>query len=130
MICTIGCREFLRRRKEYVSSECWNRVRGKVEAIRGWKLESKSLWRKYSGILGMLISVFWFVMLGWISWLNKMPSAQTQVIPPRLLLFVHVNLVASFKAMKAHHSQFVWFRYLFVLFSCYSFVNSLRLIDV
>ena len=32
----------------------------------------------------------------------------------------------SWKAMATHQSQFVWYRRLFVVFSCYTFVNKLR----
>jgi len=32
----------------------------------------------------------------------------------------------NWKAMAAHHSQFVWYRRLFVVFSCYAYVNRLQ----
>lgn len=36
----------------------------------------------------------------------------------------------NWKAMAAHRSQFVWYRRLFVVFSCYTYVNRLRRMDV
>jgi len=35
----------------------------------------------------------------------------------------------NWKAMAAHHSQFVWYRRLFVVFSCYTYVNTLHRVD-
>jgi N-acetylglucosaminylphosphatidylinositol deacetylase len=35
----------------------------------------------------------------------------------------------NWKAMAAHHSQFVWYRRLFVVFSIYTYVNRLRRMD-
>lgn len=32
----------------------------------------------------------------------------------------------NWKAMATHHSQFVWYRRLFVVFSCYTYVNTLK----
>jgi N-acetylglucosaminylphosphatidylinositol deacetylase len=41
-------------------------------------------------------------------------------------LFRTVDCVLSWKAMATHQSQWVWYRRLFVIFSCYTFVNKLR----
>lgn len=40
--------------------------------------------------------------------------------------FRTVDCVLSWKAMSTHQSQWVWYRRLFVIFSCYTFVNKLR----
>ncbi|PRP74247.1 n-acetylglucosaminyl-phosphatidylinositol de-N-acetylase-like [Planoprotostelium fungivorum] len=40
--------------------------------------------------------------------------------------FFHWNLLSNYKAMSAHASQFVWFRRLFVLFSRYTYINTLQ----
>jgi N-acetylglucosaminylphosphatidylinositol deacetylase len=34
----------------------------------------------------------------------------------------------NWRAMATHHSQFVWYRRLFVVFSCYTYYNQMRLI--
>jgi hypothetical protein len=36
----------------------------------------------------------------------------------------------NWKAMVVHRSQFVWYRRLFVVFSCYTYINLLRLIQL
>ena len=41
-------------------------------------------------------------------------------------VFRSVNCALSWKAMATHQSQWVWYRRLFVIFSCYTFVNKLR----
>jgi N-acetylglucosaminylphosphatidylinositol deacetylase len=33
--------------------------------------------------------------------------------------------IAAWPALRAHHSQFVWFRKLFILFSSYIYINTL-----
>jgi N-acetylglucosaminylphosphatidylinositol deacetylase len=40
-------------------------------------------------------------------------------------LFVSLNPLQSYRAMQAHASQFVWYRKLFVVFSRYSFFNTI-----
>jgi N-acetylglucosaminylphosphatidylinositol deacetylase len=35
----------------------------------------------------------------------------------------------NWKVMAAHQSQFVWYRRLFVVFSCYTYCNKLKLIS-
>ena len=41
--------------------------------------------------------------------------------------FYNLNLARVWRAMSLHHSQFVWFRRLFVLFSSYGMVNEFQL---
>lgn len=65
-------------------------------------LESTNILRKYIGLLDAVFSV-------WAP-----------------VVFVRLLPLGSFRAMKAHHSQFVWFRRLFVIFSRYGYLNTLR----
>jgi hypothetical protein len=48
---------------------------------------------------------------------------------PRELLLVGGGFFLVNRAMRAHASQFVWFRRLFVTFSRYVFVNTLRRVE-
>jgi N-acetylglucosaminylphosphatidylinositol deacetylase len=74
------------------------------ENIKLFKLESISLIRKYIGIMDLFV-----------------PSQHTQLIsPPFAYLLTH-------KAMRQHSSQLVWFRWLYVTFSRYMFINDLIL---
>ncbi|CAB9506656.1 acetylglucosaminyl-phosphatidylinositol de-N-acetylase [Seminavis robusta] len=41
-------------------------------------------------------------------------------------VFQSVDCIQSWKAMSTHQSQWVWYRRLFVIFSCYTFVNKLK----
>ena len=76
------------------------------EPVMGLKLDSTVFLRKYAGPLDALISAFSLhVFFSWQPSLN-------------------------YRAMQAHHSQFVWYRRLFVIFSRYTFVNTLSRIDV
>ena len=43
--------------------------------------------------------------------------------------FYNLNLLANYKAMDKHKSQFVWYRKLFLIFSRYSYMNTLRIIN-
>mmetsp|Transcript_13939 Transcript_13939/g.27097 ORF Transcript_13939/g.27097 Transcript_13939/m.27097 type:complete len:288 (+) Transcript_13939:188-1051(+) len=51
-------------------------------------------------------------------WYSKNPQAALQ--------FYNGDMNLSYAAMSAHASQFVWYRRLFVIFSCYTFCNRLR----
>lgn len=44
------------------------------------------------------------------------------------IVIVNRNPWRTFHAMKAHSSQFVWFRYLFIIFSRYTYVNTFSLV--
>lgn len=44
-------------------------------------------------------------------------------------LYVTLKPWVSYYAMKAHYSQFVWYRKLFVVFSRYTFLNHLRVMN-
>jgi N-acetylglucosaminylphosphatidylinositol deacetylase len=74
--------------------------------LQAWQLESVSLLRKYSG----LVDVIWSMLLA---------------RPLQHAVAVSGNPFVSYRAMQAHHSQFVWFRHLFVIFSRYTFINTL-----
>jgi len=42
---------------------------------------------------------------------------------------VNLSLWKSYKAMKIHYSQFVWYRRLFVIFSRYTYINTLKVLN-
>lgn len=48
----------------------------------------------------------------------------------RSIIFRLHDPLLSWKAMSMHASQFVWYRRLFVVFSCYTYVNHLRRMDI
>ncbi|XP_044511374.1 N-acetylglucosaminyl-phosphatidylinositol de-N-acetylase-like isoform X3 [Mangifera indica] len=85
--------------------------RGNTEA---WELISTNIFRKYSGPLDIWLSILSSAM--------HYPRGKFQC-----LLNEHPG--KSFLAMSEHRSQWVWFRKLFVSFSSYSYVNTLRRIN-
>jgi N-acetylglucosaminylphosphatidylinositol deacetylase len=78
-----------------------------LPALTLFTLDSVGLLRKYSGVLDALY--LWLVP----------PQA------PRLALH-NPTPALVYRAMCAHASQLMWFRYLFILFSRYTFVNTLH----
>lgn len=80
--------------------------------IQFLSLESVSIFRKYS-------SLFEFIRLFFPS--NKTESAQTFVLPVQHCFTPH-------KSMFQHRSQLVWFRYFYLAFSRYIWINDLKLI--
>eukprot|EP01095_Lingulamoeba_sp_RSL-Kostka_P013617 TRINITY_DN5682_c0_g2_i1.p1 TRINITY_DN5682_c0_g2~~TRINITY_DN5682_c0_g2_i1.p1 ORF type:complete len:351 (+),score=67.97 TRINITY_DN5682_c0_g2_i1:76-1128(+) len=72
------------------------------QTIKAYQLHTTNIIRKYLSILDFPISLF----------------SDFIYFSPNFIIF-------SFKAMNAHHSQFVWYRKLFVLFSRYTFINTL-----
>lgn len=71
-------------------------------------LDSIPLWRKYIGMLDALFSF------------NRSPF---------FYMARFRDVAACWKAMWAHRSQLVWFRVLFIFFSRYVYMNSLRRIS-
>jgi N-acetylglucosaminylphosphatidylinositol deacetylase len=82
--------------------------------VRGFSLVSTGIVRKYLGLLDLPLSC----LLGGGS--GSLGS----------LCFALNRPTLNHAAMAAHASQFVWYRRLFVLFSRYSFVNTLAPIDL
>ncbi|XP_074016657.1 N-acetylglucosaminyl-phosphatidylinositol de-N-acetylase [Numenius arquata] len=78
------------------------------EGCRVLVLESVNLFRKYISILDILLSC----------------------LLPRDALFVltEEETEQARRAMRCHHSQLLWFRHLYMLFSRYMMINSLRLL--
>ncbi|KAI9481574.1 MAG: phosphatidylinositol glycan [Benjaminiella poitrasii] len=81
-------------------------VRQYNNSVKLYRLESLSIVRKYIGIMDLLIP-------------NKKHSLR-MISPPLAYLLTH-------KAMRQHESQLVWFRWLYVSFSRYMFINDLIL---
>ncbi|CAN1139522.1 Probable N-acetylglucosaminyl-phosphatidylinositol de-N-acetylase [Linum perenne] len=81
--------------------------------IEAWELVSSNIARKYSGPVDI-----------WPSMLLAMKSGNGTTY-----CLLNEQPWKSFKAMAAHSSQWVWFRKLFVSFSSYTYVNSLRKIN-
>lgn len=79
-----------------------------VQNYEIYHLNSCSIFRKYIGILD------------WFLWLVYDP------VDDNSFTFFTPNLWDCYEAMKLHYSQWVWFRKLSVLFSRYSYVNTLK----
>lgn len=77
-----------------------------------YMLESPSLFRKYTGFIDAVVSVF---------------AADELSKSHKLLISTSPSL--CHRAMMAHASQFVWFRRLSVIFSRFTFVNTLQRIS-
>ncbi|KAI3495586.1 hypothetical protein L1887_37930 [Cichorium endivia] len=81
--------------------------------IEAWELMSSNIIRKYSGPVDI-----------WLSFWSANNSLKGQM---HCLLNEHP--FRSYAAMSQHLSQWVWFRKLFVSFSSYTYVNTLRKIN-
>ncbi|KAM9987586.1 hypothetical protein ACTFIZ_000090 [Dictyostelium cf. discoideum] len=77
--------------------------------IKAYKLETVNIIRKYIGIADIPLTKL-------LSYDGNSTQTfiSTQLFPP-----------SSYSPMTKHKSQFVWFRYLFVFLSRYSFINTL-----
>lgn len=78
------------------------------EGCRVLVLESVSLFRKYISILDVPISYL-------------LPS-------DALFILTEEETEQAKRAMRCHHSQLLWFRHIYMLFSRYMVINSLRLL--
>ena len=96
----------LKRRREAKIEE----KKEKEEKLLFFKLESVSLLRKYSSFLDIPFSFF----------LSVLPISNEST-----LHFTNASFFPSWRQMSIHNSQFVWYRKLSVLFSRYSYINTL-----
>ncbi|KAG2667791.1 hypothetical protein I3843_15G128200 [Carya illinoinensis] len=78
--------------------------------IEAWELVSTNILRKYSGPLDI-----------WLSIIHAMQHSGEV-----MHCLLNEQPQKSFLAMAQHSSQWVWFRKLFVAFSSYTYVNTLR----
>nr|XP_043613050.1 probable N-acetylglucosaminyl-phosphatidylinositol de-N-acetylase isoform X2 [Erigeron canadensis] len=85
-----------------------------LQEVEAWELVSTNIIRKYSGPVDI--------------WLSFLGAQNSHYEPIHCLL--NVNPLRSYAAMSEHLSQWVWFRKLFVSFSSYTYVNTLRKIMV
>lgn len=83
-------------------------------SFEAWELVSTSILRKYSGPVDIWLS----------SYLARCNSRE------EVVCLINEHPVKSFSAMAQHMSQWVWFRKLFVSFSSYTYVNTLRRIAI
>ncbi|OEU08792.1 LmbE-like protein [Fragilariopsis cylindrus CCMP1102] len=99
----------------------------KTQILEAWQLESEgNLVCKYIPVLS------WILLM--ISFFNTkiITSTSTKDTPKNknsIRVYRMHNPVLNWKAMAMHHSQFVWYRRLFVVFSCYTYYNKLTLIS-
>lgn len=82
-------------------------------SVEAWELISTCILRKYSGPVDI-----WLSMLLPLRYTDGMTHCLLNEHPRK-----------SFHAMAEHSSQWVWFRKLFVSFSSYTYVNTLRKIE-
>ncbi|CAN1143822.1 Probable N-acetylglucosaminyl-phosphatidylinositol de-N-acetylase [Linum perenne] len=82
--------------------------------LEAWELVSNNILRKYSGPVDV-----------WLSMLLATKSNNREAA----YCLLNDQPWKSFHAMAAHSSQWVWFRKLFVLFSSYTYVNTIQRIN-
>ncbi|WOL05384.1 hypothetical protein Cni_G14112 [Canna indica] len=86
----------------------------KEKDIDAWELVSQSILRKYIGPLDV-----------WLSVISSSFYTQGHVY-----CLLNNHPFKSYHAMAEHESQWVWFRKLFVLFSSYTYMNTLKIINL
>ncbi|KAG9444078.1 hypothetical protein H6P81_015418 [Aristolochia fimbriata] len=81
--------------------------------IEAWKLISTSITRKYIGPVDIWFSLLWGLYYH----------------QGHIYCILNGHPQRSFSAMARHASQWVWFRKLFVVFSSYTYINTLQKIN-
>ena len=89
------------------------------DGVVGYELMSTPIWRKYAGILDAVLSLVEERMMAMFS-----PASErihfVSLLQPGLV----------YQCMVAHASQFVWYRRLFIVFSRYTYVNTVRQVQL
>lgn len=70
----------------------------------------------------------WFRLL--LCWLGIQNTVSSSYPSDKVQIHRVMQPTLNWRAMVAHKSQFVWYRRLFVVFSCYTYVNRLRLVEI
>ena len=86
-------------------------------------LESINIFRKYFLLLEIFFIVMkdiFYVVYDFFKNTNSLEN---------YFVFYNFNLFVNWKCMSLHYSQFVWYRKLFVIFSRYTYVNTIKMID-
>ena len=99
-------------------------------AVSAWALRTEPMLWKYAGPLGTVSLIVVFL---WKKYSVIFDNVQWGVAgggpTSRTLTYASIDLALSWRAMRAHASQWVWYRKLFVLFSSYSWRNDFDRID-
>lgn len=93
-----------------------------IHIVEAWQLESET-----NPIIKYIPVLSWIFLL-----LSLVLSSQFHIVESKhagIRVYRCHEPSLNWKAMAAHHSQFVWYRRLFVVFSCYTYVNSLKQIE-
>jgi N-acetylglucosaminylphosphatidylinositol deacetylase len=102
-----------------------------IENVDLWTLETiRNPLFKYLPVVEWLILLrHWFTILISDTSTNT-PSSFSAVNPKANSVTLRLsNPTLNWRAMSIHASQFVWYRRLFVIFSCYTFSNRLRRVE-
>ncbi|CAI9117851.1 OLC1v1019338C3 [Oldenlandia corymbosa var. corymbosa] len=78
--------------------------------VEAWELVSTNIMRKYSGPLDI--------------WLSMLLAGRC--VDGQMHCVLNESPYKSYQAMAQHKSQWIWFRKLFVSFSSYTYVNTLK----
>jgi N-acetylglucosaminylphosphatidylinositol deacetylase len=85
------------------------------DGVVGYELRSTPIWRKYAGVLDAALS-----------WAEERTMAMFSRGSERVHFVSLLQPGLVHRCMVAHASQFVWYRRLFIVFSRYTYVNTLR----
>ena len=94
--------------------------------VVGYALETSQPLRKYAGMADSLLS--------WRDeWFSRMLHGGARDLDDdaihEMFLLSSFTPWSNYRAMATHASQFVWYRQLFVIFSRYTFLNTLKRIN-
>lgn len=91
--------------------------------VVGYSLLSTPIYRKYLGLLDAVYSRFEAYSAESDSTPSSSPPSYAH---PSFFLFFSFRVDLVYRCMSLHASQFVWYRRLFILFSRYTCINSIR----
>ncbi|XP_039053448.1 N-acetylglucosaminyl-phosphatidylinositol de-N-acetylase-like [Hibiscus syriacus] len=99
--------------------------------IEAWELVSINILRKYSGLFDIWMSVSINILRKYSGlfdiWMSSLDVMRHPTGLRHCLCNEHPQ--KSFLAMAQHFSQWAWFRKLFISFSSYTYINTLRKIE-
>ncbi|MGK3740905.1 MAG: N-acetylglucosaminylphosphatidylinositol deacetylase [Bacillariaceae sp.] len=122
--------EQTQKEQQYLKSKSATAVikeENQLQILEAWQLESeRNVLCKYIPILSWILLMISFFITKIITSTSTKDTSKNN---NSIRVYRMHNPVLNWKAMAMHHSQFVWYRRLFVVFSCYTYYNKLTLIS-
>ena len=91
-----------------------------------FELQTVNVFHKYIVLFDIVLLIVKHLLLSLFNWFGCFGKSTGVCVTIPDVVCLAFNPIDIWRAMAAHHSQFVWYRRLFIMFSRYSYINNFR----